>query len=183
VGKEPSGVVERVVEQLVSDTIDNSSPAQSADNCKDVRSPPVLNEADKMLTSGSTNPCSEPKILEHEAARESNTTSETKIDQTEVRENANDSLEAVTVGSITQSEEKSEESVVSESDKITLDQKVTSESKSSDPTEDSPNAGEEKNYASSDVSKAPPSNHNRSNSRGKKGKGERNSPKKKKPNS
>jgi len=176
VGKEPSGVVERVVEQLVSDTIDNSSPAQSADSCKDVRSPPVLNEADKMLTSGFTNPCSEPKILD-------STTSETKIDHTEVRENANDSLEAVTVGSITQSEEKSEESVVSESDKITLDQNVTSESKGSDPTEDSPNAGVEKNDASSDVSKAPSSNHNRSNSRGKKGKGERNSPKKKKPNS
>jgi len=183
VGKEPSGVVERVVEQLVSDTIDNSSPAQSADSCKDVRSPPVLNEADKRLTSDSTNPCSEPKILEHEAARESITTSETKIDQTEVGENANDSLEAATVGSITQSEEKSEESVVSESDKITLDQNVTSESKGSDPTEDSPNAGVEKNDASSDVSKAPASNHNRSNSRGKKGKGERNSPKKKKPNS
>merc|ERR1719187_2842839 len=182
-GKEPSGVVERVVEQLVSDTIDNSSPAQSADSCKDVKSPPISNEADKRLTSDSKNMCSEPKILEHEAARESSTTSETKIDQTEVRENANDSLEAVTVGSITQSEEKSEESVVSESDKITLDQKVTSESKGSDPTEDSPNAGVDKNDASSDVSKAPPSNHNRSNSRGKKGKGERNSPKKKKPNS
>jgi len=183
VGKEPSGVVERVVEQLVSDTIDNSSPAQSADSCKDVRSPPISNEADKRLTSDSTNMCSEPKILEHEAARESSTTCETKIDQTEVRENANDSLEAATVGSITQSEEKSEESVVSESDKITLDQNVTSELKGSDPTEDSPNAGAEKNDASSDVSKAPPSNHNRSNSRGKKGKGERNSPKKKKPNS
>jgi len=183
VGKEPSGVVERVVEQLVSDTINNSSPAQSADSCKDVKSPPVLNEADKRLTSDSTNMSSEPKILEHEAARESSSTSETKIDQTEVRENVNDSLEAPTVGSITQSEEKSEESVVSESDKITLDQNVTSESKGSDPTEDSPNAGVEKNDASSDVSKAPSSNHNRSNSRGKKGKGERNSPKKKKPNS
>jgi len=187
VGKEPSGVVERVVEQLVSDTIDNSSPAQSADSCKDVKSPPVSNEADKRLTSDSTNPCSEPKILEHdEAARGSSTANETKIDQTEVRENTDTSegsLEAATVGSITQSKEKSEESVVSESDKITLDQNVTSESKGSDPTEDSPNAGVEKNDASSDVSKAPPSNHNRSNSRGKKGKGERNSPKKKKPNS
>merc|ERR1712038_503008 len=110
----------------------------------------------------------------------------TKIDQAEVSENASvseGSLEAATVGSITQSEEKSEESVVSESDKVTLDHNVTSESKASDPTVDSPNAGVEKNEASSDVSKAPPSNHNRSNSRGKKGKGERNSPKKKKPNS
>ena len=187
VGKEPSGVVERVVEQLVSDTIDNSSPAQSADSCKDVKSPPVSNEADKRLTSDSTNPCSEPKILEHdEAARGSSTANETKIDQIEVRENTDTSegsLEAATVGSITQSKEKSEESVVSESDKITLGQNVTSESKGSDPTEDSPNAGVDKNDASSDVSKAPPSNHNRSNSRGKKGKGERNSPKKKKPNS
>jgi len=183
VGKEPSGVVERVVEQLVSDTIDNSSPASSADSCKDVKSPPVLNEAGKRLTSDSTNPYSEPKIV---AARGSSTANETKIDQTEVRENTDTSegsLEAATVGSITQSKEKSEESVVSESDKITLDQNVTSESKGSDPTEDSPNAGVEKNDASSDVSKAPPSNHNRSNSRGKKGKGERNSPKKKKPNS
>ena len=72
---------------------------------------------------------------------------------------------------------------MSDSDKVTLDQNVTSESKASDPTVDSPNAGVEKNEASPDVSKAPPSNHNRSNSRGKKGKGERNSPKKKKPNS
>jgi len=186
VGKEPSGVVERVVEQLVSDTIDNSSPASSADSCKDVKSPPVLNEAGKRLTSDSTNPCSEPKILEHEAAREISKTSETKIEQAEVSENASvseGSLEAATVGSNIQSKEKSEESVVSESDKITLDQNVASESKGSDPTEDSPNAGVEKNDASSDVSKAPPSNHNRSNSRGKKGKGERNSPKKKKPNS
>ena len=187
VGKEPSGVVERVVEQLVSDTIDNSSPASAPDSCKDVKSPPVSNEADKRLTSDSTNPCSEPKILEHdEAARGSSTANETKIDQIEVRENTDTSegsLEAATVGSITQSKEKSEESVVSESDKITLGQNVTSESKGSDPTEDSPNAGVDKIDASSDVLKAPPSNHNRSNSRGKKGKGERNSPKKKKPNS
>merc|ERR1711953_301943 len=45
VGKQPAGVVERVVEQLVSDTIDNSSPAQSANSCKDVKSPPDSNEA------------------------------------------------------------------------------------------------------------------------------------------
>merc|ERR1712004_2994 len=90
VGNEPSGVVERVVEQLVSDTIDNSSPAQSADNCKDVKSPPVSNEADKRLTSNSTNLCSEPKTLEHdEAARKSSTANETKIDQAEVRQDAN----------------------------------------------------------------------------------------------
>merc|ERR1712004_814835 len=88
VGNEPSGVVERVVEQLVSDTIDNSSPAQSADNCKDVKSPPVSNEADKRLTSDSTYPCSEPKTLEHdEAARGSSTANATKTDQAEVSEN------------------------------------------------------------------------------------------------
>merc|ERR1719193_2057765 len=88
VGKEPSGVVERVVEQLVSDTIDNSSPAQSADNCKDVKSPPVSNEADKRLTSNSTNLCSELKTLEHdETARKSSAANETMIDPTEVREN------------------------------------------------------------------------------------------------
>merc|ERR1712192_58500 len=79
----------------------------------------------------------------------------------------------------TRSNEKSEDLVVKES-VLTNHVEADSESKSNDPTEDTTG---EKNDAASVASKAPSSNHSRSNSRGKKGKGDRNSPKKKKPNS
>merc|ERR1711934_647515 len=102
-----------------------------------------------------------------EAIRSSDTVKEVEVSET--GETSKGSVEP------TRSNEKSEDLVAKEN-ALTNHVEVDSESTVK---EDSPS---EKSEVASVVSKAPASNHSRSNSRGKKGKGEKNPPKKKKPN-
>merc|ERR1719339_107987 len=49
-----TGVVERVVEQLVSDTVDGSSPAQSLDTMMEVKTSPFPKVEEKLSNSDSS---------------------------------------------------------------------------------------------------------------------------------
>merc|ERR1712088_145288 len=174
-----ASVMESVVEQLVSDTVDGSSPAQCLDNSghlaeEEVKKSQVLKVEEKLSHSDCTKLCNEKSDTAEnhidDATRDSDTMKEVAVNET--GETSKGSFEP------TRSNEKSEDLVVENT--LANHVEVDSESKVNDPTEDSPS---EKSDTASVVSKAPSSNHNRSNSRGKKGKGEKNSPKKKKPNS
>merc|ERR1712181_49182 len=181
---ENAGVVERVVEQLVSDTVDGSSPAQSSDTSHH----PKKEEAKTSLASKV-----EDKVTNSDSTKLSNEKSDTAaanhIDEHAVKDGGETVKKEVAVGKFgetskgsvepTRSNEKSEDLVAKENP-LANHVEADSESKSNDPTEDTTG---EKNDVASVPLKAPSSNHSRSNSRGKKGKGDRNSPKKKKPNS
>jgi len=178
--EENSDVVERVVEQLVSDTVDGSSPAQSLDTMMEVKTSLFPKVEEKLSNSDSSklnNEKSDTATANHIDGHESvardgsDTAKEVEVEKT--GETSKSSVEP------TLSNEKSEDLVVKE-DALTNHVEADSESKINDPTEDKPC---EKSDAASVVLKTPSSNHNRSNSRGKKGKGDKNSPKKKKPNS
>jgi len=175
-----AGVVERVVEQLVSDTVDGSSPAQCLDTTdqlevEKVNKSLVPKVEEKLSNSDSTKLCNEKSdtAANHldDATRDSDTVKEVEVKAT--GETSKGSVEP------SRSIEKSEDLVVKEND-LTNHVEADSESKINDPTEDTPC---EKSDTTSVVSKTPSTNHNRSNSKGKKGKGDKNSPKKKKPNS
>jgi len=172
---EKAGVVESVVEQLVSDTVDGSSPAHCSDHLagEEVEKSRVSKVEEKLSISDSTKLSYEKSgtSAKHIEAATSDSDTVKVVEVIETGETSKGSVEP------TPSNEKSEVLAVKEND-LGNREEVDSESKG--PTEDPPS---EKNDTASVVSKAPSSNHNRSNSRGKKGKGEKNSPKKKKPNS
>ena len=174
---EKAGVVESVVEQLVSDTVDGSSPALCLDNSghlaeEEVKKSQVLKVDENLPNSDCTKRCTEKSDTaenhKDDASKDSDTVKVVKVSKT--GETSKGSVEP------TRSNEKSEDLVAKEN---ALANHVEVDSEST-VKEDSPS---EKSEAASVVSKAPASNHSRSNSRGKKGKGEKNSPKKKKPNS
>jgi len=175
---ENAGVVERVVEQLVSDTVDGSSPAQCLDTKEEVKTCLVPKVEEKLPNSDSSKLSNEKSDTAtanltdgyDSAARDgSDTAKEVEVEKT--GETSKGSVEP------TQSNEKSEDLVAKEN-AFTNHVEGDSESKINDPTEATPC---EKSDAV--APKTPSSSHNRSNSRGKKGKGDKNSPKKKKPNS
>jgi len=174
---EKAGVVESVVEQLVSDTVDGSSPALCLDNSghlaeEEVKKSQVLKVDENLPNSDCTKRCTEKSDTaenhKDDASKDSDTVKVVEVSET--GETSKGSVEP------TRSNEKSEDLVAKEN---ALANHVEVDSEST-VKEDSPS---EKSEAASVVSKAPASNHSRSNSRGKKGKGEKNSPKKKKPNS
>ena len=174
---EKAGVVESVVEQLVSDTVDGSSPALCLDNSghlaeEEVKKSQVLKVDENLPNSDCTKRCTEKSDTaenhKDDASKDSDTVKVVEVSKT--GETSKGSVEP------TRSNEKSEDLVAKEN---ALANHVEVDSEST-VKEDSPS---EKSEAASVVSKAPASNHSRSNSRGKKGKGEKNSPKKKKPNS
>merc|ERR1711990_904130 len=178
--KENAGVVERVVEQLVSDTVDGSSPAHCLDTSdqlavEEVNKSLVPKVEEKLSNSDSSKLCNKESDTaanhKDDATRDSDTVKEVEVKAS--GETSKSSVEP------TRSNEKSEDLVVKE-DALVNHVEADCESKINDPTEDTPC---EKSDTASVVSKTPASNHNRSNSRGKKGKGDKNSPKKKKPNS
>ena len=175
--KENAGVVERVVEQLVSDTVDGSSPAQCLDTKEEVKTSLVPKVEEKLSNSDSTKLNIEKSetaanhIDGHDSATRDGSDTAKEIEVEKTGETSKGSVEP------TRSNEKSEDLVAKEN-ALTNHVEGDSESKVNDPTEDPPC---EKSDAV--ASKMPSSNHNRSNSRGKKGKGDKNSPKKKKPNS
>jgi len=182
--KEKAGVVERVVEQLVSDTVDGSSPAQSSDTShhpkeKEMKTSLVSKVEDKLTNSDSTklsNEKSDTAAANHIDGQDNATKDGGDTVKEEVKKSGETSKGSVEP---TRSNKKSEDLVEKENAPTNLVE-ADSETKSNDPTEDTPG---EKNDSASVASKVPSSNHSRSNSRGKKGKGDRNSPKKKKPNS
>merc|ERR1712218_354714 len=127
----------------------------------------VLKEGEKPSISDSSELCTEKKgIAENpiDDASRDDTVKEPEVNQT--GETCKGSVEPT--GSIKKSED-----LLDKEKALVNHVEVDSESKVNDPTEDSSSV---KSETASAVSKAS-SNHNRSNSRGKKGKGDKNSPK------
>ena len=172
--KENAGVVESVVEQLVSDTVDGSNPALLTSD-QDAKESPGPSVELKLSRSDSTKSCKQKSDAPANQTDDGVVSGGHTVKEVEV-EKPGETSESSTEPALLSN--KKSEDVVEPEVALANHVETASESKPSD----APGVAVEKNDSASSVSKTP-SNHNRSNSRGKKGKGDKNSPKKKKPNS